>query len=330
MEQFMKEKFDFKRFFLIGTKRIWIVLLGIVLGAAFFGGSYYVKRVLLKGNDIYRVDGMYNIEFDMELYGDTVQYYNDFTWNDVIDSDAIGGKVAETLGVDKSVIYNSTFVPTMSDIRIIHVYIDNEDADLAGKIQEETGKQLALFGSSTPGFLSINKWSVAEPFVVEKDFLIKRITFIGAFLGFVLGLLFMFYKNAMDDSVYTLKDAENYSGTASAGYDCDNNIKAVLKQLGSNDYIASSLYKSGHDFSKINSVFEELGIGNVWDEDIDDSFLEKAKQCSGVIIVIPYGVNNGMLINSQISKLKVSGINIATTVVANGNEKFVKAYYRGK
>lgn len=330
MEQFMKEKFDYKRFFLLNIKRIWIVFLGMALGAVIFAGSYYVKRVVLKNPDIYRVDGLYNIEFDMELYNDTIQYYNDYTWNDVIDSDVIGGTVADRLGINKDIVYSSTFVPTMSDIRIIHVYVDNDDAELAQQIQEEIRKALEEFGTNTPGFISVKNWSISEPIVVEKDFLIKRVAFIGILLGMVVGALYMKYINAMDDSVYTLKDAESFTGIIPAGYDIDSNISCILKGVVNNNTQAITLYETVADFSVINSILETCGMQELYTGMHDEAFYKKLENTDSVVAVVEYGKNDGMLINSEIEKLKLLGVNIATVIIANADAKFVKAYYRGK
>lgn len=330
MEQFMKEEFDFKRFFLLNIKRIWIVIVGSMLVAGLFLSFYQFARTI-NHKDVYRVDAIYNIEFDMDLYGDTIQYYNDFTWNDIIDSDVIGGQAAVRLGIDEAVIYEATFVPTMSDIRIIHVYVDSEDKELAAKIQGEIASSLYAFGNNTPGFLSIELWSISNPELIQEEVFTKRIFAFGLIVGFVLSVLYLFYKNAMDDSIYTLQDAKNYTGKTAIGILTDksseeeiNNIKLILKELNSENIIGVKLYEEQIDST--DEQLTKLGIKDTVVFGKDDNIYEKLKD-KETILLLKYGNDDGCHLRMAVDNMELAGVNIKASIVVAGDAGFLKKYY---
>lgn len=348
MEQFMKEEFDYKRFFLLCIKRIWIVLISVLLCAGLFAGVYALNTKM-NADEIYRCDGIYNIEFDMSLFNDTVQYYNDYTWNDVIDSDIIGGKVSERLGLDNSVVYGSTFVPTMSDIRIIHVYVDNRDPQLAADIQNEIAIALAEFGNDVVGFDSIEQWSTTEAVKVEKPFLIKRIVFSGIIIGLVFGILGLAIINTMDDSIYTLADAEKYTGVMpvaifpkviNGGLNSKyfqkekESVSACLKVVfdkagldGNAKVVCATLYDNAEIEEEYKEWLNTFGQVDYLINNNDAEFFDKLKMSKATILLVKYGNHDGNLIRARVSNLKKIGINVESILVMEGDLAFLRGYY---
>lgn len=324
MEHFMKERFDYKRFFLLNTKRIWIVVACVIIMAALFGGVYYINEAVLNSETTYRIDTIYNIEFDKDLYGDTIQYYNDFTWNDVIDSDIIGGVAAKIAGVDADKIYNATFVPTMSDIRLIHVYIDSKDINEAKLMEGALTEAIESFGKSTDGFVAIDKWSDTEAFAVKKDFLIGRVTVIGAILGLLLGISLLCYVNAMDDSVYTLNDAKCFTGVTAIGYIYDgmsDDEKNALTALIKKNAQASVIHLGDGNIDSAKEILNAAGITE-YEESADT--VTEAKE---VILLIEYGKHDGCKINATVEKLNYLGVNIKASIITNADKTFIRKYY---
>lgn len=260
MNDFMKEEFDFKRFFLINIKRIWILIAGTVIGAAIFGVIYFLNVKVFKADDVYRSNAMYHIILEPEKYEITRQYYNDATWNDVIDSDMIAGKVACDMGIDKQDIYDMTFVPTMSDISYIHLYVDGESKELVEDVQSKLSVALSDFASDDDQFIEITQVDVEDTFIVTKDYLIVRCSVVGGIIGLLLSILVLCAVSALDDSVYTIKDAKGITG-APAFYDFEEDkINEYLNSIGEDkDSVKVCNIKYGnHDGNAIRRDCERL------------------------------------------------------------------------
>lgn len=215
---FMQEKFDNRRFFLLNLNKIWQMAVGAVVGACLFAFLYYLKTDLLQGEPLYRARTLYEITFDREQEGNIHDYYNDYTWNDILDSDRIAGSAAAKLGnVSKEEIAAATTIPTMSDIRFIWVYVDMETREQADRVMEAVGESLREFALTTDGFSEIAVWDVKETVQVREDTLIGRMTVAGAVIGGLAACFAIALANTMDDSVYTQRDVEEKFGIIPAG-----------------------------------------------------------------------------------------------------------------
>lgn len=217
-DSFLQEKFDNRRFFLLNLNKIWQIAVGAAVGACLFAFLYYLKTDLLQGEPIYRARTLYEITFDREQEGNIHDYYNDYTWNDILDSDRIAGSAAAKLGdISKEEIAAATTIPTMSDIRFIWVYVDMESREQADRVMAAISESLKEFALTTDGFSKITVWDEKETAEVREDSLIGRMTVAGAVIGALAACFVIVLTNAMDDSVYTRRDAEEKFGVIPAG-----------------------------------------------------------------------------------------------------------------
>lgn len=335
-DSFLNGKFDIKRFIILNIKNAWILILGMILGMLVFTGIYYANNIIFNSEKIYRSDAIYNIDFDMDLYGDTIMYYNDFTWNDVIDSDAIAGKAAKKLGINNEIIYNSTFVPTMSDIRIIHVYVDNADPELAGKMQTAIAEAIEEFGSNTAGFLAINKISQTDSYEIQKELFTKRIAVFGMIVGFIIAIILLNYMDIMDSSVYTVADAYLYSYINPIGIYDDNmsderkkNLENALKLLNK-DGLGSLVYLANEPNAGLKNMLKEAGYSGIYNANAENFYAEIENK-DNFLLLLDMGNKDGNDIYDHVARIKACGKNIKSVLISAGSKsdtRFLKAYYR--
>lgn len=217
-DRFLQEKFDNRRFLLLNLKKIWQIAVGAAAGACLFAFLYFLKTDILQGEPLYRAQTLYEITFDREQAGNIHDYYNDYTWNDILDSDQIAGRAAEKLGdIGKEEIAAATTIPTMSDIRFIWVYVDMESGEQADRVAAALGEALREFALATDGFSEIAAWDVKETNQIRENSLTGRMAAAGAVIGALAACFVICFSNAMDDSVYTEQDAEEKFGVLPAG-----------------------------------------------------------------------------------------------------------------
>ncbi len=198
MDEFMRQGIDLKKFFLLTKKKLWLLLPAILIGMAVFGGGYLLAHFVLADPPLYRSEALIYISFDTDTAQETQLYYNDYTWNAVLDSDEIAGKAAENSGIPKEEIAAATFIPTMSDIRMIRIYIDAETPERSTRIRSALLDALSDFALRTEGFCGVESWDLTEPCLTERENLVGRWLILGSVVGAIGGILFTLYRCAMD------------------------------------------------------------------------------------------------------------------------------------
>ena len=209
-DEFADRGFDLRRFLMLAVRRLWIVILGAVTGALLFGVFSYVKQIIYAPEPIYRNDSLYHITFTQEEAKD---YYNDYTWNDVLDTDAIAGIASEFMkDTDKNYIAASTTVPTMSDISLFHVYVDDPDPQKADDIQTALSLALSIFPQYISGMDSIEVMDRGSAQLLIWNTTIVRWTVAGAIIGVLASLFILAYVYIMDDTVRIAEDIRTAGG----------------------------------------------------------------------------------------------------------------------
>ncbi len=242
--------FDMKRFLLLCWRKLIITLVAsAVLGAALFLLADIVRVKVFHGEKMYRSEALYYITFDADNDGNIVHYYNDYTWNDVLDTDRIAGEAAQKLGLSKEEVAAATSIPTMSDIKMIKVYVDMRDAGAADRCQDAISTALADFGGSTEGFSSIEPWNRETVTELKVRGYYGRFAAAGAVIGIIFGVLLMMLKYSLDDSIRVSSDITTYCDVPVAGIifkdesksktcekaraELEENLKTIVSRYGS-------------------------------------------------------------------------------------------------
>ena len=88
---------DGKRFALCLFGRIWILPAAAAGCALFAALIYWIVVVGLAGAPEYQVFSQYRIYFDSEKYGQIEDYYNAYTWGEIMKTDQVVDFVMEAL-----------------------------------------------------------------------------------------------------------------------------------------------------------------------------------------------------------------------------------------
>ena len=209
-EDFLRQPFNLRRFVLLGGRRLWIVLPVMLAGAVLFGLFCYIKQEVYGPEPFYRCDSLYHIDFAGGQEEEAQAWFNDYTWNDVIDSDVIAGVAATILdGIDKQYIADATFVPTMTDIHLFHIYVDDPSAEKAEKIRDALEITLASFSFRRGDIDDISSWKRGDAELVTHTSTLLRWVIAGAVVGLLAGLAMLAAHYILDDTIRLEKDVEN-------------------------------------------------------------------------------------------------------------------------
>ena len=205
--------FDLRRFLMLSVRRLWMLLMGALIGAVLFGGYRFLKERVFAPAQLYRCDVEFLISFTKGEEEETQAYFNDYTWNDVIDTDVIAGSAAAIVeGADKEYIAAATTVPTMTDIRMFHVYIDDTDPEMANRIMNAIELSVMVFPNYVDGMdsISVLDRNAARPLIENST--IIRWAVAGAIIGVMAAMLLLAYKYVMDDTIRIVEDINTAGG----------------------------------------------------------------------------------------------------------------------
>ncbi|MCR5210546.1 MAG: hypothetical protein K6C99_10080 [Lachnospiraceae bacterium] len=351
----MRDGFDLKRFICIyGKKILPALILGMAAGAVVFLLTDLGRMLIFHNDTTFRSDVMYHINFDTAEAEETKLYYNDYTWNDVLDSDVIAGVAAAKLSLSKEEVAKATHIPTMSDIRLIHVYADADTAEAADRIQSAIGEALATFGTDTDGFVSIEKWDEKETIHVKADPYYSRWCVCGALTGLIFGVLSLLWKYACDDGLYLDDDTERLAGISTAGVvftDKSSSLgfKANLESIVKDKEVTLFFPGAGKDKDReakaeetLKSMIGEItGIGRtIAKKEIktskgsasaknvstkaEDKAPDPERGC--MIIAIPYGIS-AAVVRRGIRDMKMQGECPSAAILYDADRMIYKAYY---
>lgn len=361
MDNFMKEPFDMKRFVMLSVRKIWMLLLSIVFCSLLFGAFCYGKEVWLAGPDQYCNETLYHINFNQEQVGDIHDYYNDYTWNDVLDSDQIAGKAAEATGIPKEEIIAATEIPVMSDIRFFWVVVNSDSQKRAEQIGSAIEQAVIRFAENTEGFRSIEVYDRIDTYVVEKKAHLMRWFVFGAVVGGVVGLLYLLYENALDDSMYVESDIEKRFGILCLGVAAKSpkhtgeeyqELKTNLCRLmeGKKDIIfAEGYFNAGKDpvtqeelitqdylEQLMDEIVKETGMEKViikkvsYEKGKEREYFMKLREADSVVWMLPFGRNDGTKLDRAWKNLHFWSCKVDAAMLIGVSMNYYRSYYAGK
>lgn len=207
-EKFWQEGMDGKRFALCLFKKAWIILAAALAGAAAAAGIYLFAALVLGGKPEYQVFSQYRIYFDKEKYGEIEDYYNAYTWGEIMKTDQVVDFVMEALpeGISKAQVKASVSVGQMNDVKIMPLYITTQDAGLSQEIAEAYVYGLDRFAKSIEGLSGMQCWTVEPATQVPRATKTLNAFMFGGILGAVLSFLALVFFYILDDSIYLEED----------------------------------------------------------------------------------------------------------------------------
>ena len=298
----------------IVLKRIWIWVAVTAVVSILFGGTYLIGYKLRERTVLYRSDAMYYLDFDLDRYNETLCYFNDYTWNDIIDSDEIAGRAAKASGIDRELIELSTNVPTMSGVWYIHLQVDTDSSDKCEAVQDAMRQALEEYAEQSLEFNSIYQMSIEPVVRLQEDDLAGRYLVLGAILGFIVGGLGLLGMSIVADGIYLTEDAEELLGIP-AYYDMDEDRLREVIGDGSVGIIDISGNTAGA--AHLAEVFKA--------DIIEDA--AKDKDYGTVLIILPYGSGKSGGYARDYKHFVNLGIKADYAVIREPDRQFVRICY---
>lgn len=353
-EKFWREGMDGKRFALCLFRKLWLLPAAGILGAAVSAGLYLLVTVVLAGPPQYQVFSQYRIYFDSEKYGEIQDYYNAYTWGEIMKTDEVLDYVCEALpeGITKDEVKASVSVGAMNDVKIMPLYITTQDAQLSETIAQAYVYGLDRFGNSIEGLNGIDCWLLEEAQRVPRGTKAVNAGVFGFFLGAAAAFFVWLLFYCLDDSIYLETDfEERYGGCPVLGILTEGKDAAYEKELQTSlalrmrerksvclvDAAAGGEKrgKSGRSVSGAEGaglfaeVLKKIEPGPAWETLIwpfDEKAAEKMRQ-EGVILLLPWGNGSGRAAGRLMRQLGKWEVPVLGAVIYGAKDGYLRAYY---
>ena len=216
-EEYLNRGMDLKRLVMYFQKKIWMILLLAAIGAAIGGISYQIIRSVKMPVEYATVSKLY-IRFGYDETGEVYQYYNGYTWNDLLDTDPIMELVMKNLpGYEKEAVQAATTAEILSDIRLLTITVSGGNEKFVREIRDAVEDGLMEYARESEELQQIKVIRSDAPERVYWDNRTTAACITGAvILGLITFLIFAFHY-ALDDAVYIQEDVEKKYGCKALG-----------------------------------------------------------------------------------------------------------------
>lgn len=312
------------------VQKLWIVLLSAAAGALLFGGGYFATMRLLPPQKEYEARLSVFVEYrrgEEEPLG-WVCFTQD-AWKEFAVSDDFTENVVNRLNgeVTKEEYHNSLSSILLPDGRVLTIVISTDNADKSVRIAQAVIAAIDDFGATQDRILWTKPLTVPETAVLKLlDDRTVNMTVLGAVLGLVFSLLFVWYLLVTDDSVYVPELFECRYGLPAVDIGQKEEAKECFRYLaeGKNPVLyAVDEEKDATDH--IKTQIETLTgrparIANITDREVP------AEQ-DAVYLLVKAGAHNGKRVEKQMHLLMKKGTPPTAALLYGTDEKLLKKYY---
>ena len=216
-EEYRNREMDLKRLVLFLQKKLWLVIMLVILGATAGGILYQMLHSMKMPVEYQAVSKLY-ISFGHDESGEVYQYYNGYTWNDLLDTDPIMDLVMMYLpGYEKEQVMEATTAEILSDIRLLTITVRGEEEKFVREISRATENGLKEFGRESEELEQIKVIRSGVPQRVYWDDRTSAACITGAVILGVISLLVIGFNYALDEAVYVQEDIEKRYGVKALG-----------------------------------------------------------------------------------------------------------------
>lgn len=343
--EYWEEGLDLKFLLLRLFGRLWAVVAAALAGGILCAGGYTLYRTLFPQAREYRAVTKFYIDFAEDSTGIGYGYYNDFTWNDLLKSDAILGYTMSLLPetVGQETVENAVKADIISDVRLLTITVTAGEERTAGLIMRAQEQSLEHFPEEIKEIDAIRVIRRFDTELTVFDDHTAAWAGTGAAAAAGASLFLFWILFVLDDSVYFPKDFERrypykvfgivYKGEksrsesarllANFNRSCADREGLVLLSLRENTSVETAreiLSLPGPLF-----LYEEI----LESADALEQAFDTMRASGGVLLCLSYGKKDGRETERMLSDLEQQGCRIAGAVLCGADYRMYRRYYLG-
>ena len=314
MNGYWRAGIDSRKTALLFVRDLWKVILAALAGAI-LGVLLYLGYHAVAVGPEYKAYSEFYLDFAIMENGAAYDYYNGYTWNDLMTTDIIADRTLANLGgkADIAKLEQVTRADIFSDIRLLTVTITDTDETLCREIQTATENALVSFGEDAKEFEKITLIKTVTPERMITDDRTPQAAMLGAIIGLILSIIILQFIYTLDDSVRVASDLAG-TGLELKGIRTKNKNEALESRLNA-------------VFAEDSGSEEELFHIDAAAFQNTEEELPKVPAGSSAVVDVPYGKVTTSALKLLADRLKASGTEPVGCIITDADEKFLKAYY---
>ncbi len=196
-------------------RELWVVPAATLIGALLAAAIYMGIWLGLSGQRQYRQTSKFYLTFGNDAAGNPQDYYNDYTWNDLLFSVPAIYQVIESElpeGVTLESAREDVEAQILSDVRLLTIQVTDPDAETVQALTNAVQDALVRYGSNAKEFQRIEFLSSDEVQPVVVTDRTQGAVELGALLGFLAGAAALWLKELLNDGICTPEEATRRYG----------------------------------------------------------------------------------------------------------------------
>ncbi len=340
------EPLDIKLMLLYVCKRWYCFVLAVILTAGVFAGAYYLKTFVFAEDPSYVAKSVLYLDYNDAVKLDNI-YVNDYTWQQLVKTDAVIEFAMEELPDDITRAYldEVVFAGLESDVRIVNLRVTTNDPERSVLIAQKFEEALVQFGTmmdDIDGITIFTHATQAETLPITNRIL--KVTALGAVLGAVFSLLGLFLLFVTDDSIYVPITFERRfsipvigmftrEGTEVWAGECALNIKSCLREC---EQVVISGVQEDCEGQQVIQLLDKnqialpriLKFSEAHAVNTAPEHMEELLGYDGIVLAVAAGSRNMRVCERTIQFIQKQGGTILGVILYHGDRKLLRAYYR--
>ncbi|MBR6308137.1 MAG: hypothetical protein IKR39_05965 [Lachnospiraceae bacterium] len=325
---YAREPLDYRLLCLRLIKKIWILPVAALIGMVVIGGSYHMSKLCFGHTRTYQTDSLLYIDFVDTSLGADYDFYNRYTWNEVVTTDFFVDYAYEELGgrVSKDEIRQSAYATVESDVRYLMIRGINKDPQLSYDIERALEKATVAFADTKKEFKSITLVKHDDAAYDASNIRLKTAAVLGACVGLFAALVWWLVSSAADTSIYLPSTLEKRFKIKAIGApsmsEYEENAKILLGGFNKVFLVPAD---DKTDVSGVNLYREHINCLNPVAE---PSECEKLKDAECVVLAVKAGAHNGKRVERTLEEVLRVGAKVRAFVLVDEDVRLIKWYYR--
>ena len=199
-----REPLDYRLIWLRFLRKLWILPIAVLVGAILVGTAYYFSKTVARGGRTYQTESVFYIDFAENSQGKEYDYYNYYTWGEVIHTDFFLDYVYEEMKGEYSREELTSYITATidSDVRYLYVRYNTHFPELSvdlASVMETIVPQFAEIRDEIETIEVAKKGSEAKD---SSKLRLENACFLGACLGLAAAVLGILIILILDTGVY--------------------------------------------------------------------------------------------------------------------------------
>lgn len=332
--EYSREPMDYRLLWLRFLRKIWIVPVAVLIGTALVAGCHYYARTAARGGRTYQAESIFYIDFAEDAQGETYDYYNYFTWGEVIHTDFFLDSVYEEMSgrLSREEIASYVTASVDSDVRYLYVRCDTHSPELSLELASILEEILPRFADIRKEIRSIETAKAAATARDSSKLRMGNACFLGACLGLGISLFGILIALTLDTAIYLPSTVEKRYHVTCLGApflpEFAPNWTHVLK-----DAAEVAMVCLDEDIREEEVKSPEEGPQKTIlcrNPVTHPEELDRIRKCHGALLVLKAGRKNDKALERLLEQLGRQDIAVRAVVLASADEKLLNAYYRSK